>query len=227
MIPYTVLPRRFNLEQLAQMVQAIESCSTWVDYHDQEGPWKDRGTVANIHHWDWQNEAPQVRELLTPELAPLLGDFAVDRSHILDARLPWDIHNDTVIRCEVKDTVPQAVVMIPLQDCDAKTVVFDQHADYDNFGRYRENNKPIPNHVPVDLWNHLLSHCWPKDRFWLSIQAIYEWRSGDIVIFDRRQWHASDNFLDRGLEGKRAIILFTGTREHSIISNDQEIARNF
>ena len=179
--------------------------------------------MANISHWDWLDPRTiSIRQRLTDLLSPSLGDFAVDRSHILDAQLPWDIHNDTVIRCEDKQTDPQAVVMIPLQDCDARTIVFDQSADYDLFRRYRDENPPISNHVPLAQWNELLDHCWPKDRYWLSINAVYEWRKGDMVVFSRRAWHASDNFKSRNIENKRAIILFTGTKKSATMEHDEE-----
>jgi hypothetical protein len=223
MIPFTLYPKSFTSADLDHMVSTITSCSETVDFHDTEGVWKDKGTVANIIHWDWNDpRAADIKHKLTTLLEPVLGTFAVDRSHILDAQLPWDIHNDTVIRCEVKDTDPQAVVMIPLQDCDARTIVFNQSADYDLFRRYRAENPPISDHVPVDQWNKWLNHCWPKDRYWLSINSVYEWRQGDVVIFSRRAWHASDNFKQTGLENKRAIILFTGTKKDATIKHDQE-----
>jgi hypothetical protein len=55
----------------------------------------------------------------------------------------------------------------------------------------------------------MLGHCRTKDRFYLSVQKVYQWQQGDLLIWDRQQWHASDNYLHNDIKQKRAIILFT------------------
>jgi hypothetical protein len=210
MLPLTIQPGLLETATQVFLEQNISSCGTEVDYYDQEGVWKDQGLVAKIQVWDWHDPAAQfAQDTITALIKPILGDFEVDKSHILTSLLPWDIHNDVEIKCEAIDRVPQAVVMIPLEDCSARTIIFDQWSDNFRFNLYKDANPPIPNHVPAAIWNSMLAHCWPKDRFWLSINQVYNWKRGDVVVFDRRNWHASDNFPVNGLDQKRSIILFT------------------
>jgi hypothetical protein len=214
MIPLKVHPSLINVETLTALEQHILKCSEVVNYHDHEGVWKDRGTVANITHWEWDHpNAEYIRNTLGAVLEPIIGPFVSVKSHILDSRLPWDVHNDYVIECSQSQLKPYCVVMIPLQTVDAKTIFFNQSAEYKEFGRYKEENPPIPDHVPHEDWNSMLGHCRIKDRFWLSIDQVYNWQQGDLIVFDRRQWHSSDNFIDNGLSNKRAIILFTSYPE--------------
>lgn len=208
----------FDSHTLAKLEQAIRQCSEVVDYQDQEGVWKDRGLVAQITHWEWDHpDAEYIRNTLTTALEPVIGPFVSVKSHILDSRLPWDVHNDYVIECSQSQLVPYCVVMIPLDTTPAKTVLFKQGAEYKEFGRYKDEHPPIPDHVPHEAWNGMLGHCRVKDRFWLSIDQVYDWQQGDLVVFDRRQWHSSDNFVSNGLDNKRAIILFTSYPDSSTI----------
>ena len=174
----------------------------------------DRGLVARISHWEWDDpRADSIRDILCPHIIPSIGPFVSLRSHILDSRLPWDVHNDYVINCRPSDLEPYVVVMIPLETAPTRTIFFEQSSEYKEFGRYKQEHEPIPNHVPADEWADMLTHCRWRDRFWLSIDHVYEWKQGDLVIFDRRQWHSSDNFVQSNLNNKRAIILFTNRPE--------------
>lgn len=214
MIPLSVKPGLFDTATLAQLEEHILKCSEVVNYHDQEGVWKDKGTVANITHWEWDHpDAEYIRTTLGAVLDPIIGPFVSVKSHILDSRLPWDVHNDYVIECSQSQLKPYCVVMIPLDTTPAKTIFFNQSAEYKEFGRYKEEHSPIANHVPHESWNSMLGHCRVKDRFWLSIDQVYDWKQGDLIIFDRRQWHSSDNYPANGIEQKRAIILFTSYPE--------------
>jgi hypothetical protein len=210
MIPLQTIPKVFDSDTLAKLEHSIKACSSTVDYHDQEGVWKDAGTVAHITHWEWDHpDAGYIRDTLGAVLDPIVGPFVSVKSHILDSRLPWDVHNDYAIECSQSQLTPYCVVMIPLDNTPAHTIFFDQGADYKEFGRYKDEHAPIPNYVPHEIWNGMLGHCRTKDRFYLSVQKVYQWQQGDLLIWDRQQWHASDNYLHNDIKQKRAIILFT------------------
>ena len=212
--PLKIVPSAVDQDTLVWLEQSILECSHMVDYKDNEGIWKDAGTVAHIKHWEWDDpKADKIKQALTNILEPIIGSFVSIKSHILDSKLPWDVHNDYVIECSQSNLIPYCVVMIPLQTTPAKTIFFNQGAEYMEFSRYQEENPPIADHVSQDAWNSMLSHCRIKDRFWLSIDKVYDWNRGDICVWDRRTWHSSDNFKANNLESKRAIILFTSYPE--------------
>ena len=210
MINTDIKTQFLSTEEIDWLAGRIISASPAFAYHDEQGIWKDQGLVANIHEWDWNSETMQdVKQLLSERLRPWLGNFAVEKSHILDARLPWEIHNDYEIVCSNTPNQPQAVVVIPIEDSVSQTVVFDQHALHSNFAQYRNDNAPFKDCVPVEQWDQLLSHCRPKDRFWLTINCVFPWHKGDMVVMDRQTFHASDSFHKSNVQSKRAIILFT------------------
>jgi hypothetical protein len=209
MIPTTVHPQLLSREDIDRLVGAITSISLPLEYFDNSGVWKDKGLMANVIEWKYNDPANQhIQDILDPVLRPYLGEFVVDKSHILDARLPWDIHNDYVSVCSELPNEPQAVVIIPIEDTDSSTIVFHQTAKYSDFQKYRESNPPLKDCVKQTDWDLYLNHCWPKDRFWLTIDHVFQWRKGAGCIMDRQTFHASDSFHQR-IGNKRAIILFT------------------
>lgn len=209
----TAVEKNFiDKDKMDWLVQSILSCGApAVDYHEDEGVWKDQGLVARIHEWDWYaDDTAPIREYLSSVLEPYLGRFEVDKSHILDAQLPWSVHNDYEIHCSTRSETPQAVVIIPIEDANSNTLVFHQSATYSTFSRYRQENPPLSKPINGTDWNRWLSHCWPKDQFWLTIDQVFPWHCGDLCVFDRQTWHASDSFHKNDVQSKRAIVLFTG-----------------
>ena len=206
----TVTQEQFlSSDEIDQLVELIESNNPAVAYIDEDGVWKDKGLVANLHGWTWTDpKMLLVKQKLEMALQPWLGEFVVEKAHLLDAQLPWAVHNDYEIRCSELSTPPQAVVIIPIEDADSNTIVFHQGAPYSEFKRYREENPPLREHIPGKIWNQYLSHCWKKDQFWLTIDRLFPWKKGALCLFDRQTWHASDSFHTH-IHSKRAIVLFT------------------
>ncbi len=217
MIPTISHTQLLTHEQIDRLVDAVTSISLPLEYFDNAGVWKDQGLMANIIEWKYHDSKNQhIRDILDPVLSSYLGEFVVDKSHILDAKLPWDIHNDYESVCSELPNKPQAVVVIPIEDTDSSTIVFHQTAPYSDFQKYRANNPPLKECVKKSEWDQYLSHCWEKDRFWLTIDTVFNWRKGSVCILDRQTFHASDSFHQR-IGNKRAIILFTCYPESAII----------
>lgn len=209
MLPLQIFPQKFNDSTLDKLEQLMLTHSTVAPYHDDKGVWLDQGLVANHYIWEWEDPAAsEIKNTLQQVLTPIIGDFTSLASYVLDSQLPWDVHNDYIIHCRDTQLEPYYAVMIPLETVPAKTIFFDQWAPYKEFGRYKEEHGPIPNHVPHKEWSDLLPHCRIMDRFFLSINTVYNWQRGDLVLFDRKQWHSSDDYRSK-TKNKRAIILFT------------------
>ena len=43
----------------------------------------------------------------------------------------------------------------------------------------------------------------------ISIETIFPWKKGSLLIFDRGKLHCSDNFLANGLPSKRGFVIWT------------------
>jgi hypothetical protein len=87
-------------------------------------------------------------------------------------------------------------VLIPLQDADSSTIVFNQQAtEYNEFYKYKDSHSKEKNPIDLETWDQYLSMCWPEDRLWLSIKQILpKQRIGQLVAFKRNFFHSSDNF---------------------------------
>lgn len=209
MFPLQIFQQKVDDTTLDYLERRILEVSTVHPHFATEGIWKDQGLAANHYIWKWDApEAADIKQKLDEILVPIIGNYTSTVPTILDSQLPWAVHNDYILGGPKSNLEPYVAVMIPLETVPTRTVFFDQHADYKDFARYKENHGPISDHVHHVLWKEVLSHCLEVDRYYLSIEKIYEWQRGDLVIFDRRQWHASDDYRSK-LKSKRAIIIFT------------------
>jgi hypothetical protein len=68
--------------------------------------------------------------------------------------LPWDIHSDYYKKeCRV-DHVPYYNFLIPLDDVDSQTIIFNQFTTDDpNFSFYKLHNQPLENPIDEEFWN--------------------------------------------------------------------------
>jgi hypothetical protein len=43
----------------------------------------------------------------------------------------------------------------------------------------------------------------------VSLYAVYKWKIGSVIAWDRKLLHCSDNFLVNGVKEKTALVIFT------------------
>jgi hypothetical protein len=68
--------------------------------------------------------------------------------------LPWDIHSDYYINECQNSYLPHYNFLVPLDDVDSRTVIFNQTTDNDpNFYSYKQHNRPVDNPVSKEFWN--------------------------------------------------------------------------
>ena len=123
--------------------------------------------------------------------------------------LPYDIHTDYVRRyAEAGD--PHHVLLIQLNDCDSRSIIFEENATYNDFHIYKEQNDHSSNPTPIDVWNKHLSHCWEHDREYTTLKEVGPtWKAGNLVSFNRSLFHSSDNFPANNVKVKKFIQLWT------------------
>ena len=93
-----------------------------------------------------------------------------------------------------------------------------------NSKRYNiRTNKHITEGKNFDkkIYEKYLSHQPYEDLADLVVDTIYEWKIGDMLIWDRSRIHSSDNFLINGLIEKTAIPLF-GSYEDRPITKEKD-----
>lgn len=151
-----------------------------------------------------------VRSLITKYLTKLLGDMSNYHVECIQYNvlyLPWDVHSDLYPKRPLEGYKPFYNFLIPLHDVESRTIVFDQMSDiYCNFSDYKKTNKPVKAPIDKEFWQNNLSMCWDKDRFYLTLHSVLPYqRKGQMIGFDRRYFHSSDNFHTRGITKKEFL----------------------
>jgi hypothetical protein len=149
---------------------------------------------------------------LTDKISKVLPDhFNIISLTRVKLFLPWDIHSD-YFKNECRDNhLPYYNFLIPLDDVNSRTVIFDQTTnDSPDFYLYKMNNQPIDNPVDQEFWNENLSMCWPHDRPYVSLRAwLPSQRRGQLLGFPSKYFHSSDNFHTKFSEPKSFIQIRT------------------
>jgi hypothetical protein len=157
------------------------------------------------------SEVDQVLKSLIPTLPN-----EVLFTRILEATTPGGPHADNGLPTPLPPNyvMPRfgRTFIIPLTTQPTHTVVFDQAMPlgvsiYDHM----ESLAPLDpgRAVGAETGQRLLTHT---GRAWLdrlSIDCIFPWQAGDMLVFDRSRIHCSDNWAITGLEDKRGFVIWS------------------
>jgi hypothetical protein len=148
------------------------------------------------------------KEIAQPIKNALNIDFKVTVAMHLKEFSPWGIHTDY----DKGDSDPYLAFLIPLEiygpvESKTHTVIFNEEC-LDSFSIFKENNKKVENNA-TDLSNSLCSHCNKQDLEYVSLLQAVEWNIGDLIFWDQKLLHSSDNFLDSNIIEKQAIVIFS------------------
>ena len=135
----------------------------------------------------------------------------IDHSHIFHSKRPYTVHTDYFQRRLYKNLIPAYTIIIPLENYNSHTLVFNQHSEIKSMDEFilKEHPPELKNHVTDEDYKKYLTHCLYDIMKYLSIKEIFPWRKGSIHMCDRRYFHASDNYLANGIKVKRAIVMWT------------------
>jgi hypothetical protein len=189
-----------------QEIEQVESSAnqwTMVDHFSNGGKYATGTLIAKQAVYNWNDQDP-CAEILKSKLDTLFDSYRVAEIVLQQLHLPWDVHTDYVRPGCV--TEPYYSIILPLTECDSRTILFDQTATYNDFYKFKQVNQKIANAVDLDFWRNNLSHCWDEDREYLSLRYVSRsWRRGDLFSFRRNILHSSDNFHTRMSTPKRFI----------------------
>ena len=170
----------------------------------------DRWSIYHSIYHDQRHGRQGLLGLAFDKIKDHLGDVEFfNISTYYEMYLPYDIHTDYVRKID-EPGKPHHVIILHLEDCDSRTIIFNESATYNDFYKYKERNEPLKNPTPEHEWGNYLSHCWPQDREYTSIKQIGPtWHAGTIISIDRKLFHASDNFPANNIPVKKFIQLWT------------------
>lgn len=173
-------------------------------------------------------EAPIGRYVgVSPELDVMLNQLIPKLPNevlfikILEATIPGGPHSDTSLPNPLSNdfVIPNfaRTFIIPHETVDTNTILFNEvlPTGVDNIN-YINNMPPIidiEKIISKDTYTKYLSHCSEQwiDKF--SIDTIFPWVAGDMLVFDRRKIHCSDNYVSHGLKNKKGFVIWSEIRE--------------
>jgi hypothetical protein len=179
----------------------------------------DKDQTKNPNHfytWDYNNDT-HLFSVLNDRLNKLTGrNIVAVNPHLADLRTPYYVHTD-YWQSNDHGRTPEYTVIIPLDTYDCHTIIFNEYIsdakhDYncDLFSEFTKNyqgEKKLK--IDTKFCADYLSHIHPNDLKCLSIETVFKWNKGSLLLFDRKKFHCSDNFLRKGLSKKIGIVIWT------------------
>lgn len=180
------------------------------DYHPLHGNYVCR--FFKIH--TDKPEFKTIADILIPKIHKEFGDdLIIESSHILYSYQPYGTHSDVMSGAYDPDipTVPAWTFVIPLEDYDSNTIMFDQISPDIKVVRewIQKTNPPMLDTITDEFYAEYLSHTDREEARYLSVEAVFPWVKGSNFAASRSKFHTSDNYLNRGIREKVAIIIWT------------------
>ena len=145
--------------------------------------------------------SPEDIELVQDAFSEHLKNEQIHQAMVLVAITPWPIHTDY----QKGDDKPAKAVLVPYQTQKTNTIVFNEL----NLGDPILDMPDIDNSVSEEFHHKYLTHCSPEAYKKVSLKEIFKWQRGHAVTWDRKNLHASDNYLKNSVEKKIALVFFT------------------
>jgi hypothetical protein len=104
--------------------------------------------------------------------------------------------------------------IIPLETQDTHTITFNECMDHGSVGSQMNqfmSSLPERNLMSVEVYNKYLSWKTSEMMYYysrLSVETIFPWIAGDVLVFDRKRMHTGDNHLDK-MPVKKGIIVWS------------------
>ncbi len=182
----------------------------------------------------FSNLTPKVLEIITPIIDNELGTgtWKIDSGNFFDTKVPYRIHTDTGL----PDPSPWKTFVFPLKVFAGTSYNAAKNSLYVLNQRWygpaaffvkgstdvqEEYNKVITDYTDVaeldkGFDEDLIADCshLPRSNFeGLTVKQRFEWKPGNVIVFDRRHLHVASNFLQAGAHSKIGLSVFTSAVE--------------
>jgi len=195
-------------EEVKEITRLIESQSTVSIMSGDYGAQTTGPLIATNYNWEYHDPATaDIRAILEPKFEQVFGKkLQVQKSHILEATIPFMLHGDYLHPGNTKDTIPEYTIIIPLGTYNSSTVVFNESIEHTNeFKEYRKQFSERPTlKLDPKFCLQELGHLEKNDLYYLTLKEIFPWTSGNMLAMDRRYFHCSSKAAD-----KRGIVMWT------------------
>lgn len=214
LLPTKIFSDVITLDELKELEILIKSFNDVRKYSHDKGKYINQH-IASFHKFPYYKpESAKIRQIVEPIFLKTLGKIPlIDNCHILDAHLPYLLHTDLITINRVPGTTPEYSMLLPLQTTECKTILFNEYSLTDiEFEPYVQAFKGKPEFkLDKNFCDKYLSHLHPSDLKYLSLQTVFDWVAGSMIMFDPRYFHCSSNFLKQGYDNKQAVLLWSYT----------------
>jgi len=199
------------------MTQVIHNAITQKQVQDLRDFYNNREVDAhtpnfsNNKNLEYHIEEDISFSIFNPVFKELLGEHEFDTGSFKESLQPYGIHTDSRRKHEALDIMlfggdakHNLAIICPFDTSEhLKTLVFKHQDDH--------NPEELNNYDHVNLIENKLDiadyqHCDPIVKQ-LEVDLEYTWNAGDLLMFQRDQWHCS-NFFKRQTETKNFVIFF-------------------
>lgn len=139
--------------------------------------------------------------------------------HILNAFKPYGVHSDSYDELDPEGTKIHEdqdfawTFLIPLDDYDAHTFVFNEWSDFvkaPSVWAKRTGAQP-KYEIDDEMYKKHFTHEKREVIDYFSIDTQFNWKKGNLLAMSRHSFHSSCNFPANGLFEKRALIGWSTT----------------
>jgi SAM-dependent methyltransferase len=215
-----VIPNFFNNSELFQIEKIFRQNSDTIIHIEKMGVelGNEQGRTnpeARAHYWyPGPSSEGKIAKILSDKLSQYFSREIVCRDwHILNSFQPYDVHSDALDLDNTGTHLPEGweyayTFLIPLETYDTNTIIFDQES-YNHKGGHnwiKFDEPELLDEIDDDTYEKYLTHCERDIIKRLSIEKIYNWKKGDLLVASRHALHASDNYLNNYILEKRALV---------------------
>ena len=154
----------------------------------------------------------KVLEILNSRIEENFGPgIKIGGAHVLTAHFPYGAHSDAVYgEFGIDENHYGAwTFVIPLDDYDSSTVVFEQYSGETKLvDVYAQGKEPL-DAIDDEFYNKYLTNCVRHWMRWLSLEAVFPWRKGSCLAMSRYKFHTSDDFYSHGIPYKQGLVIWT------------------
>lgn len=190
-----------------------ELISTLSELVDRDVATLPKEHICTVSQGAYYRLSDEVHDILSSNL-PLLPNEKIS-AQLLKHVASTGVHTDSNSEYGVDLATFARTIIIPLKTQQTSTIVFDQYLPDGSPGEETPafiNSLPIINKINQTTIEKYLSFSDSSHQEWmtkLSVEAIFSWVAGDVLMFDRTRLHTGDNHVVTGSGPKEGVIVWT------------------
>jgi hypothetical protein len=164
--------------------------------------------TVTSHSGTYYSIGQEAEELVSKKIADKFDKNLILNISMYDTHSPAFPHPDI----DAADPANAAyTIIIPLDNYNANTIVFNEIVEYtQSHADFISRSVAYdPSRIDMEFYNKHLSHMRLEDLTMLSIEEIYPWTKGSMIVFYRYKLHCSDNFIKNGLINKKGLVIWS------------------